>query len=282
MNPIYKNRRGASVAKQGNLQDRRNMPRAAKEPIGKYNPEALLDDSDMQDNIESLKRQFYPPHTELDAYNQLGSKLGLGPLSQQEYDELQRTGRRPEYASRPANSMSNESKIMNKKLIRPTESGLHGIVKEAKKKAPKTGTIQFNGKRVKATEDKPDRYGNPMFKIKDGGKTKRVQNFNFRPDQVEESVIRLTESDLHRLVKESVEIILREGGRVPADTQVGRHKFKGLKYDKNGNAIYTHPSKLDDPEGGTLSDDELKAHGWKFSSKHGLHGQIQDPTRLPR
>ena len=54
------------------------------------------------------------------------------------------------------------------------------------------------------------------------------------------------------------------------------------KYDKNGNAIYTHPSKLDDPEGGTLSDDDLKAHGWKFSSKHGLHGQIQDPTRLPK
>ena len=49
-----------------------------------------------------------------------------------------------------------------------------------------------------------------MFKIKDGGKTKRVQNFNFRPDQVEESVIRLTESDLHRIVKESVQKILTE------------------------------------------------------------------------
>ena len=96
------------------------------------------------------------------------------------------------------------------------------------------------------------------------------------------NIIRLTEGDLHRIVKESVERILRESGRIPADTQIGRHKFKGLKYDKNGNPIYTHPSKLDDPEGGTLSDDDLKAHGWKFSSKHGLHGQIQDPTRLPK
>ena len=92
-------------------------------------------------------------------------------------------------------------------------------------------------------------------------------------------IVRLTESDLHRIVKESVNRVLSEGK--PADRQIGRHKFKGLKYNKNGNPIYTHPSKLDDPEGGTLSDDDLKAHGWKFSPKHGLHGQIQDPTRLP-
>ena len=96
---------------------------------------------------------------------------------------------------------------------------------------------------------------------------------------MDKKLIRLTEADLHRIVKQSVNRVLSEGK--PADRQIGRHKFKGLKYDKNGNPIYTHPSKLDDPEGGTLSDDDLKAHGWKFSPKHGLHGQIQDPTRLP-
>lgn len=103
-----------------------------------------------------------------------------------------------------------------KQRIRLTEGDLHRIVKEAivkesRKKAPKKGKIKFNNEWVDATEDKPDRYGNPMFKIKDGGKTKRVQNFNFRPEaEVKESVIRLTEGDLHRIVKESVKKVIRE------------------------------------------------------------------------
>lgn len=86
-------------------------------------------------------------------------------------------------------------------------------------------------------------------------------------------VIRLTENDLHRIVKESVSRILKEE-RKPSNKQIGRHKFNGLRYDSNGNAVYTH-------EGGTLSDDDLKSQGWKYSKKHGLHGQISDPTRLP-
>ena len=140
MNPFYKNRRGASVAKQGNLQDRRNMPRATKEPIGKVNLNAL-DDFDTS-SLDKLSRDIFPAHTELDAYNQLASKLGLGPLNQQEYDELQRTGRRPDPSRPPgpgdpsitANPISNESKIINKKLIRLTESDLRNIVKESVKK----------------------------------------------------------------------------------------------------------------------------------------------------
>ena len=62
------------------------MPRATKEPIGKVNLNAL-DDFDTN-SLDKLSRDIFPAHTELDAYNQLASKLGLGPLSQQEYDEL--------------------------------------------------------------------------------------------------------------------------------------------------------------------------------------------------
>ena len=94
-------------------------------------------------------------------------------------------------------------------------------------------------------------------------------------------LVRLTEGDLRRIVKESVNSVLNEA-RKPNDRMIGRHKFRGEYYDKNGNPIYTHPSKLDDPEGGTLPDDFLKDYGWKFSSKRGFHGQISDPTRLPK
>jgi hypothetical protein len=116
-----------------------------------------------------------------------------------------------------------------KQRIRLTEGDLHrivkeAIVKEAKKKVPKKGKIKFNNEWVDATEDKPDRYGNPMFKIKDKGKPKRVQNFNFRPNKVEESVIRLTEGDLHRIVKESVKRILKE-------QQIGGSSAPGYEFD---------------------------------------------------
>lgn len=82
-----------------------------------------------------------------------------------------------------------------------------------------------------------------------------------------------------RIVKESVNRILMEV-RKPNDRIIGRHKFRGEYYDKNGNPIYTHPSKLDDPEGGTLSDDFLKNYGWRYSKSRGLHGQILDPTSI--
>lgn len=94
-------------------------------------------------------------------------------------------------------------------------------------------------------------------------------------------LIKLTESDIHRIVRESVNKVLNEI-RKPNDRMIGRHKFKGEYYDINGNPIYTHPSKLDDPEGGTLSDDFLKSYGWRFSNKRGLHGQISDPTMFPK
>ena len=93
--------------------------------------------------------------------------------------------------------------------------------------------------------------------------------------------IRLRESELRRMISETVKSVLMEA-RKPNDRMIGRHKFKGEYYDRNGNPIYTHPSRLDDPEGGTLSDDFLKDYGWRYSKKRGLHGQISDPTRFPK
>ena len=82
--------------------------------------------------------------------------------------------------------------------------------------------------------------------------------------------IRLTENELKQIVAESVKNILNEA-RKPNDRTVGRHTLKGLRYDKNGNPLYTSD---------TMSDDEKKNQGWRFSKKHGLYGQLGDPTKL--
>lgn len=57
--------------------------------------------------------------------------------------------------------------------------------------------------------------------------------------------------------------------RRPANKQVGQHLFKGLRYDSNGNPLYTCD---------TLSNEEAQAMGWRFSPKYGLYGQLSDPT----
>ena len=52
---------------------------------------------------------------------------------------------------------------------------------------------------------------------------------------------------------------------------MGKHTLKGLRYDKSGNPLYTSD---------TMSDDDKKNQGWKFSKKHGMYGQLSDPTKL--
>lgn len=59
--------------------------------------------------------------------------------------------------------------------------------------------------------------------------------------------------------------------RKPKDRQYGKHTFKGVRYDRNGNPIYTSD---------TLSDEEKKSMGWRYSKKHGLHGQVSDPSKF--
>lgn len=84
--------------------------------------------------------------------------------------------------------------------------------------------------------------------------------------------IRLNEETLAKIVKNAVRMAVNEAKK-PNDVQHGIHKFKGVRYDTNGNPIYTH-------EGNTLSPDELRQMGWRISKKHGLCGQISDPTHL--
>ena len=83
-------------------------------------------------------------------------------------------------------------------------------------------------------------------------------------------IVRLTESDLHRIIKKSVNKMLIEA-RKPSDRTVGRHTLKGLRYNKNGNPLYTCD---------TMSDEEKKSQGWRFSKIHGYYGQLSDPTKL--
>ena len=84
--------------------------------------------------------------------------------------------------------------------------------------------------------------------------------------------IKLNEGTLAKIVKNAVIMAVNEVKK-PNDVQHGIHKFKGVRYDTNGNPIYTH-------EGNTLSPDELRQMGWRISRKHGLCGQISDPTHL--
>ena len=92
---------------------------------------------------------------------------------------------------------------MKKNIVKLNENAINRIVAESIKKRRKTGSIQWNGSRTDAEEDGVDRYGNPMFKIKDkNGKTKRVQSFSFRP--------KISESALRQIVVESVKRVLKE------------------------------------------------------------------------
>lgn len=122
--------------------------------------------------------------------------------------------------------------------------GKHGKVYPTKAQADKQGrAIYANGWKNKVNEEK---------NIIDMKRT-----------------IRLTESDLKQVIKESVKNVLKEAK--PSDRTVGKHTLKGLRYDKNGNPLYTSD---------TMSDDEKKNQGWRFSKKHGLYGQLSDPTKL--
>lgn len=100
--------------------------------------------------------------------------------------------------------------------IRLTESKLRQIVNESvknilseAKSLKRKGTIEMNGERIDAIEDKLDRNGNPTYKVKHpsvkGRKDKngytRVQSYTFKP----------TNESLNKIVAESVKKVLKEG-----------------------------------------------------------------------
>ena len=96
------------------------------------------------------------------------------------------------------------------------ESQLRQIIRESideyKKKMRRSGKIQNKeGEWVDATEDGQDKNGNPMYRTKDSSITygrkckdgsRRVQDFNFRPN--------VNESKLRNIIKESIKNVLNE------------------------------------------------------------------------
>lgn len=70
------------------------------------------------------------------------------------------------------------------------------INESRKKREPRRGTIELNGKHIDAVEDGLDKNGNPMYKVNDpsikGRRCKdgsiRVQHYNFKPNRINEGV----------------------------------------------------------------------------------------------
>lgn len=118
------------------------------------------------------------------------------------------------------------NKKTNKNFMKINETQLRQIIRECineyKKKTRRSGKIQNKeGEWVDATEDGRDKYGNPMYRTKDssityGSKCKdgsrRVQDFNFRPN--------VNESKLRNIIKESINKVLNEDYALDAYSSV--------------------------------------------------------------
>lgn len=99
-------------------------------------------------------------------------------------------------------------KLTESKLRQIVNESVRNILTEAKSLKRK-GTIEMNGERIDATEDKLDRNGNPTYKVKHpsvkGRKDKngytRVRSYTFKP----------TNESLNKIVAESIKKVLKEG-----------------------------------------------------------------------
>ena len=105
---------------------------------------------------------------------------------------------------------------MRKTLIRLTEGDLHRIVKESVNRILDEGWSSYADYYYSDNEKEPkeNNYFNPEKAKKEPSKSSRVRRREYmrkRQENVEESTImRLTESDLHKIVKESIQRVLRE------------------------------------------------------------------------
>ena len=127
------------------------------------------------------------------------------------------------------NKIHQEEEIM-KKIIRLTESDLHRLVKESVKRIVREDFGNGNGviggdifgtslnptqERLPRGWEKIETSGGTIYTDQDGNTYYKDEYGKFQPYDMMESrirrnTIRLTESDLHRIVKESVQKILRE------------------------------------------------------------------------
>ena len=86
----------------------------------------------------------------------------------------------------------NQLNISESKLNNIIKESVKKVLNEVKKNQKRQGTIEWGDDRVNATEDGVDKYGNPMYRVKNapsnaGRKCKdgsrRVQAFDFRPNK---------------------------------------------------------------------------------------------------
>lgn len=111
--------------------------------------------------------------------------------------------------------------------------GVHRINESRKKREPRKGTIELNGKHIDAVEDGLDKYGNPMYKVNDpsikGRRCKdgsiRVQHYNFKPNRVNEG------SDVLNEIGDTLKGQFALGavrGRASARPRYQNNKYGGL------------------------------------------------------
>jgi hypothetical protein len=154
------------------------------------------------------------------------------------------------------------------------ESQLRKMIKEAlneirSKKQPKTGKIQNKeGKWIDATEDGQDKYGNPMYRTKDSSITygrkckdgsRRVQDFNFRPN--------VNESQLRDIIKESIKKVLKENIDNPDNLSL--RDFMTHYYD-NDETCEEALSKLQDGR-------YVFGRGWEYVFHEGVGDGVYSP-----
>lgn len=177
--------------------------------------------------------------------------------------------------------------------IKLTENKLKQIVNESVKKVLKEGrvkkipkSINIDGVDYEKTDVKGGGMLHPGFRWKDHEthnpeKSKQfrkrkdgyryVQSYDGSPRWIHNHLTNESSYDSNGNFDEvGYKNDINEARR-PSDKTVGKHTLKGLRYDKNGNPLYTSD---------TMSDDEKKNQGWKFSKKHGMYGQLSDPTKL--
>ena len=163
------------------------------------------------------------------------------------------------------NKIHQKEEIM-KKIIRLTESDLHRLVKESVKRIVREDFGNGNGviggdifgtslnptqERLPRGWEKIETSGGTIYTDQDGNTYYKDEYGKFQPYDMMESrirrnTIRLTESDLHRLVKESVQKILREfdgalGGSnlvVGDSDESGGIKAPGLELKKGDKEPY--------------------------------------------
>ena len=128
---------------------------------------------------------------EKDGNNRIFKTEDGGPRNQ-EQNQLVQAYKQAYNAWMNARGAKNRLNISESKLNNIIKESVKKVLNEAKKNPKRQGTIEWGDDRVNATEDGVDKYGNPMYRVKNapsnaGRKCKdgsrRVQAFDFRPNK---------------------------------------------------------------------------------------------------